>query len=346
MTGARYPDPAAIASKAHPQHNSALLQLPAEIRNAIFQQLWQDAGAFQHIVLQRGRYVLARCVTNHAASDDLMEACDSKLMTRFNDPLLAHRLLSPWGNHWKCEELYKSARQTEPSSFLPVMLTCSQLYFECRASIYHNLTFVIHDIETLHQLTVSRHSPLLNNMKQLQLAIRVPIRREEHKKMSPEAHKVMSRWRQCCSALDMAKNLTEVDLWLDTAEPSWQACLSRVPTSNANPYVFGERLASILTVDLPMNPNRPEAWKDVINLEPRFTIRARGWPTWRVQTSMESDYITGLAAWAEPGVPVTTLRGQPVGQECTRTGPDARAREAIYYNTLGLLSPKARRARN
>ncbi|KAH7131763.1 hypothetical protein B0J13DRAFT_587964 [Dactylonectria estremocensis] len=306
-----YLDPAAIASNAHPQSDSAFMQLSPEIPNAIFQQLWQNAGASHHIILQGGRYRLARCVTDHAAADDLMDECNNTRTSSFNDPLIFQRLVSPWGNHWKCEELYQS-RQTESSPFLAAMLTCSQLYFECRTSIYHNLTFVIHNVETLHRLAVSRPSPLLSNMKHLQLAIRVPIRREQREKMSPEAHKVMSRWRQCCSVLEKAENLVSVDMWLDTTEPGWRGCLSWVLEGNANPYVFSERLASILTVDIPVNPDRPEAWKDVANLEPRFTIRARGWPTYKAEpSSTQLHCIIRLADWEEPGVPLPTLRAGP-----------------------------------
>lgn len=104
------------------------MQLPAEIRYAIIQEVLQDAGVSQHIMFQGGRYVRARCVTDHAASDDLMDDCRKFRSSRFDDTLVFQRLLSPWGNHWKCEELYQSTRQTQSSPFLSIMLTCSQLY--------------------------------------------------------------------------------------------------------------------------------------------------------------------------------------------------------------------------
>ncbi|KAH7165279.1 hypothetical protein EDB81DRAFT_838087 [Dactylonectria macrodidyma] len=323
--GARYPDPAALASKAQPQSDSALMQLPSEIRNVIFQQVWQDAGVSQHILLQGDRYVLARCVTDHAASDDLMDECAKYRRSNFDDPLMSRRLLSSWGNHWKCEELYQSTRQpstrkastrqTQSSPFLTIMLTCSQLYLECRTSIYHALTFVIHDVEALYSLAVSRPSPLLNNIKQLQLALRLPIRREEREKMSPASHAIMSRWKKSCLVLDQAECLVSVDVWLDTSEPPWRACLNWVLNGNANPFVFGERLASILTVDIPVNPERPEAWRDVANIEPRFAIRARGWPPYRVELYSGPHSIRRLIDWEEPGVPTPTIR-------CARAQPN------------------------
>ncbi|KAH7113160.1 hypothetical protein B0J13DRAFT_600272 [Dactylonectria estremocensis] len=338
--GARYPDPAALASKAQPQSDSALLQLPSEIRNAIFREVWRDAGVSQHVMLQGGRYVLARCVTDHAASDDLMDECAKYRMSNFNDPLISQRLLSPWGNHWKCKELYQSTRQTstrktQSSPFLAIMLSCSQLYvapllqvnqrwnslfryLEYRTSIYHTLTFVIHDVETLYRLAVSRPLPLLNNMKQLQLALRLPIRREEREKMNPSAHAAMARWRKCCSALDQAESLVSVDLWLDTSEPTWRFCLSWVLNGNANPFVFGERLAGILTVDIPVNPERPEAWKDVANIEPRFVIRARGWPPYRAEPDREPHFVRTLMDWEEPGAPVPTIQPRRIAHRRPR----------------------------
>lgn len=140
-------------------------------------------------------------------------------------------------------------------------------------------------------------------MKQLQLAIRLPIRREERKKMSDSAHAAMSRWRKCCSALDQAENIVSVDVWMDTSEPQWRFTLSLVMQGNANPYQFGERLAGILTVDIPVNPNRAEAWKEVANVEPQFAIRARGWPVYRAAPDVGPNVVIEVWSGFEPGVP-------------------------------------------
>ena len=126
-TGTRYPDLDVMALKTKPQTGSTLMQLPLEIRIAIFQELCDAAGLSQHIMFQDGHYVRARCVTDHAASDGLMEECARFNMTRFDDPLIWGRLMSTWGNHWKCEELYQSMKQTSWSPFLAMMLACRQL---------------------------------------------------------------------------------------------------------------------------------------------------------------------------------------------------------------------------
>lgn len=166
----------------------------------------------------------------------------------------------------------------------------------------------MHDLETLNNFTVSRRSPLLDDIKYLHLAIRLPIRWEKY--MSPEAHLILSRWRDCCQALDGAQNLVLVNLWLDTSEPSWRALLTTVQ-GNVNPFVFGERLAGVLTVDIPVNPDRPEVWQAVANVEPRFTIRPRGWPAFKAETeSRTPNRIFRLGDNEEPGVLKNpTMRG-------------------------------------
>lgn len=71
-----------------------------------------------------------------------------------------------------------------------------------------------------------------------------------------------------------------------------------------NPYVFGEKLASKLTVDLPFSPDRPEAWVEVANVEPRFTIHPRGWPIYHAQHDIYNNKVVlKLSAGAEPGIP-------------------------------------------
>lgn len=307
--GTRYPDLEAIDSKTQPQRGSTLMQLPLEIRNAIFQELWNDAGVSQHIVLQDNRrYLRARCVTDHTRPDSLMDECARFNTSCIEDPLIWRRLMSSWGPCWKCEELYQSTKQTPWSPFLSMMLACRQLYLECRASICNTLTFVMHDLETLNNFTVSHPSPLLNDIKHLHLAIRLPIRWEKY--MSPEAHVILSRWRDCCQALNRAQNLVLVNLWLDTSEPSWRVLLTTVQ-GNVNPFAFGERLAGVLTVDIPVNPDRPEVWQAVANVEPRFTIRPRGWPAFKAETaSTTPNRIFRLEDNEEPGVLKNqTMRG-------------------------------------
>ena len=114
----------------------------------------------------------------------------------------------------------------------------------------------------------------------------------------------MAQWRECCRALDRAENLDSVYLWLDTVMPGPRSMLSSVPHDGLNPYVFGETLASILTVDVPVNPDKPDVWKKVALVEPRFATYPRGWPPYlaHVRDSKRSRIFRNWD-WAEPGGP-------------------------------------------
>ncbi|CAM1510729.1 Fc.00g034120.m01.CDS01 [Cosmosporella sp. VM-42] len=303
-SASRHPHLEAVASHAQPQHGSVFMQLPPEIKDVIFQELWHDAGIFQHVMLRWGRIVGMRCVTTTEGPDELLEECASHGITLARDLILWRRFLSPWGNHWKCEERYQSrSKTTEWSPYLAMMLTCRQLYVESRTSIYSTVTFVMHDLNTLCTFVVSQPSLMINNIKHLQITIRLPLISDRNKKLSNRARAAMARWRECCQALDRAENLASVDLWLDTVEPGPRFVLSSVLNADSNPYIFGERLASILTVDLPVNPDKPEVWDTVANVEPRFAIRPRGWPAYLADIDdRKCSRIIKQWDWAEPGV--------------------------------------------
>ncbi|KAF4460282.1 hypothetical protein FALBO_12948 [Fusarium albosuccineum] len=280
--GASRPEPEAIASRALLQLDSGLVKLPSEIKEMIFQKLRNDAGIHQHLILRWGRVVGITCVTDVTGPDEVREECAKLTRSSINDnPVLWKLLASPWGVHWKCQELYQCSsaiNNTRPSPFLPLLLSCRQLYVDARASIYGNITFCIHDLDTLHHLKVYRPSLLLDTIQHLQLTIRLPLPTWLQPKPSRGQQVAMERYRECCQALEQAENLISVYLWLDVVDPSARRDLYTVPEGDMNPYVFGKTLASKLTVDLPVNPDRPEAWRDVAGIQPRFAIRPRGWP--------------------------------------------------------------------
>ncbi|KAF4946654.1 hypothetical protein FSARC_14144 [Fusarium sarcochroum] len=293
---AQCPVPEAIASRAQPQLESGLVQLPSEIKHMIFQLLWEDAGTFQHLILRWGRVVGMACVTDVTGPDEVRDECAKLTRSSIDDhPVLWKRLASTWGVHWKCQELYESnlaIKSTGRRPFLPLLLSCRQLYVGARASIYENITFCIHDLDTLHSLKLYRPSLLLNNIQHLQLTLRLPLPNWREPKPSQGQKIAMARYRECCQALDQAENLASVYLWLDVVDPPARRELYTVPEGGMNPYVFGEALASRLTVDLPLNPDRPEAWEVVASVEPRFTIRPRGWPSlYRAASSPKIDNI-------------------------------------------------------
>lgn len=103
------------------------MRMPPEIRGLILENLWHDAGAVQHIILQNGRYRSKKCVTNHSAPGDLMQECAEHQSDRFEDETLWKRMTSVWGNHWKCEEFHRDGESKGWNPFLTMMLVCKQM---------------------------------------------------------------------------------------------------------------------------------------------------------------------------------------------------------------------------
>jgi hypothetical protein len=86
--------------------------------------------------MKDGRYVKAKCVTDHHAAGEeentLMQECAAFQSSMFDDEKLYSRMTSGWGNHWRCEELWRANAQDQGTSkrwspFLAVMLACRQL---------------------------------------------------------------------------------------------------------------------------------------------------------------------------------------------------------------------------
>ncbi|KIL87737.1 hypothetical protein FAVG1_08614 [Fusarium avenaceum] len=323
VTGGSRPEPEVIAQRANAQSRSPLAQLPSEIKELIFQELWHDEGLFQHLTLRRGRVVRMTCATDVTAPDELQRMCEATGSKAIRDPVLITRFQSLWGVHWRCEELYQSGAQEEGnqcSPFLPMLLTCRQLYVEARASIYKNITFCMHDLDTAHSLVVSHPNLIFNNIQHLQLAIHLPLLRYTRDGPNHSEKAAMSRWRQCCEALNRAENLISVYVRLDA---SVRSRFYSVTEGDMNPYVFGEKVAGMLTVDVPLNPDRPEAWTEVGNIEPRFNIHPRGWPAYSLSYNINNvKRVTKLSDWEEPGVP---------------WGPPQRGQQYVYPGK-GLLS--------
>jgi hypothetical protein len=172
----------------------------------------------------------------------------------------------------------------------------------------------MHDLDTAHSLVVSHPNLIFNNIQHLQLTINLPLLPYSRGGPNYSEKAAMTRWRQCCEALNRAENLVSVYVRLDA--PVKRRFYS-VTEGDMNSYVFGERLAGILTVDVPLNPERPEAWAEIANIEPRFNIRPRGWPAYNISYNTNNvKRISKLSDWEEPGVPC----GPPGGRQFVHPG--------------------------
>ncbi|KAK8136789.1 hypothetical protein PG984_004729 [Apiospora sp. TS-2023a] len=250
------------------------------------------------------RFSHMACISDHSALDDRQEEIAKLNLTPDeleDEETWGERMNNTWGNHWKCEEAQDECRKDErrrrgrrrhprrevqmpvrpcqKSPFLPMMLVCRRIacflrwivrrYLECRESIYGSLTFVIHDPATLHSFLITRRSPIVDEIRRLNLAIRLPIEARVTW-LKPEEANTMAMWQASCRALSEARSLTYVSLWLETLDLTNADLLNTVPA--VNPFVFDSRLASILTVDIPADPSQPEVWKDIAAIKPPFKI--------------------------------------------------------------------------
>jgi hypothetical protein len=173
----------------------------------------------------------------------------------------------------------------------------------------------LHDLDTAHALVVSYPTLILNNIQHLQLTIHLPLLRYTRDRPNYNEKAAMSRWRQCCEALGRAENLLSVYVRLDAPVRSR---FYSVTEGDMNPYVFGESLAGRLTVDVPLNPDRPEAWVEVANIKPRFNIHPRGWPAYSLSYNINNVRgVSKLCDWQEPGVP---RRPPPWGKQYVHPG--------------------------
>lgn len=131
----QFSDLEAMVSAMQSQDDAALLRVPREIRDIIFDHLWNDAGLAQHIVFQNGHYSAAKCLTAHSVPDNsLAEESASHGTSRFEDVVLWRRMTSSWGNHWRCEEFSHAGRSEQrqindagSSLFLTLLLVCRQM---------------------------------------------------------------------------------------------------------------------------------------------------------------------------------------------------------------------------
>lgn len=127
-----YPDLDELGKRDERQSDTPFLDwLPLELRICIYKELWYNSGLTQHILMDKNaRFTHTPCTTNHLGPDARQDACaklDVNGDGEFEDHTWGHRLHSPWGNHWKCNEARSCNKAKDASSFLPMLLTCRKL---------------------------------------------------------------------------------------------------------------------------------------------------------------------------------------------------------------------------
>ncbi|KZL79743.1 hypothetical protein CI238_02128 [Colletotrichum incanum] len=205
-------------------------KLPEEIREMIYQELWRAAGLGQHIIRTQAGYAHSRCLFHRPGT----RAVDGEEPWEFNwmapdargsVPLWYKREMSTWCDHWKCEEareereIWRDIARGRAghcvhvetwTAFLPMMLTCKRMYFECASSIYESVAFTITDITLARNLFGVRHR---GSTRHPLRHINLSFRRQADEGSSFEQW--VDSWSTILRLLD-SPTLITVNLWLDS----------------------------------------------------------------------------------------------------------------------------------
>lgn len=135
-----YPDVGKIEDGADIQPQSPFFnKLPAEVRQLVYRHVWALSGLTQHIYIANGSYTHCPCLIDHSAPDERQTELQSlwpelnwgeKTLHISRSVDWRRRLLSPWCNHWPCEEAAACNATSEDgpcSPFLPMLLTSRKM---------------------------------------------------------------------------------------------------------------------------------------------------------------------------------------------------------------------------
>ncbi|KAI0123223.1 hypothetical protein BJ170DRAFT_641226 [Xylariales sp. AK1849] len=169
-----YPNISKIEDGADIQSQSRFFNmLPVEVRQLIYRDVWALSGLTQHIYIVNGSYTHCPCLIDHCAPDERQTELH-RLWPELNGRQYIksadwwRRLLSPWCNHWPCEEAaarHTTSEDTPCSPILPMLLTSRKMYLECRASIFDHVTFTICSIPLAYNFFLSRSFPTVYEMR-------------------------------------------------------------------------------------------------------------------------------------------------------------------------------------
>lgn len=160
-----------VAASAHRQTASPFFdKLPAEIRQKIYDELWDLHQTRWHVDDHKGHAApVFPCVT----------ACDQedlrykKFQAARGDEAAVweDRLRSPWNTHWMCAEATITApsrrqrRMVSPTDHTRILLhliapllVCKRMYSECVETLDNSLTFCFTDIIVARNF-IAKHAP-------------------------------------------------------------------------------------------------------------------------------------------------------------------------------------------
>ncbi|KAI0131943.1 hypothetical protein BJ170DRAFT_591924 [Xylariales sp. AK1849] len=182
-----------VLKESNTQSGSRFLHiLPFEIRQIIYDYVWDAHGRQYHIHLRNGRLIHARCVMNHRDDDldfiqkEMDRIHGSEHFDEFRNDRLRmwyRRLVSPWGRrHWRCKERLNYAnlqkdgcRSVDETSWVNLMLVCKRMYPEVMESIFQFHRFIFNDIPSAQKFFILRPSPFIAHLRHLDLTLSAPM---------------------------------------------------------------------------------------------------------------------------------------------------------------------------
>ncbi|KAG6041221.1 hypothetical protein E4U41_005504 [Claviceps citrina] len=231
------------------QHQSPLLRLPAELRRHIYAYIVPEQAHLFHD--ERGNIRAATCVTPSPSSAD--HYCfDRRSLGDPSTAVWARRLRSPWGRHWRCEEVAKRLHRhghdglPQHDAAVALMNCCRRTYDDVASLLADTSVIHINELATLDLLfdktdsASSRpRSPghlltrAFSHARRLDLALRLQLSTLEAIAAKPQPTRAappspdaspspQSAWIRLWRNMTTLRSLRRVDITLDhDSESSW-----------------------------------------------------------------------------------------------------------------------------
>ncbi|RYP70894.1 hypothetical protein DL771_005144 [Monosporascus sp. 5C6A] len=140
-----------------PQSQSRFFSMPIEIRQAIYAHIIPDSV---HLFLQQDKVAVSACIEPCPERD--LSGLDRRSTGDWRtDAIMARRLRSSWGPHWKCEEVAlgigdsyddKMCDVARDVTMTAVLAVCKKMYTDILILMVSTVTFNVTDLETLEYL--------------------------------------------------------------------------------------------------------------------------------------------------------------------------------------------------
>ncbi|KAJ4417541.1 hypothetical protein N0V82_006100 [Gnomoniopsis sp. IMI 355080] len=269
-----------LAATAQPQTGSPFFErLPSEIRQKIYQELWDlyDTRWHVHTLGVPGPLgPVFPCITTPEEEDIRW----NKFQTSLSEDLgiWESRLRSPWNAHWKCAEAASTklsrlqkrrATPADPVKFRPLLLSspllvCRRMYIENIVALENVFTYCLTD--TIVARNFLTEYSTTRNIRNLDISLRIkPVITELYfpgPDGEPQPHiggiTITSKnnpWEDLCRQLASLPNLHTVHIRLDSEDlRPWH--------KRVNESKFFEQLLQVkarrFVLDLPEIPDQPE----------------------------------------------------------------------------------------